>query len=860
MRNSHSKIKNIVRAGFCAFFALAIIVVNLPHVPIFQAQAQTSAQQVTNTDPDQCSLNIDFGTGDITQNYSKSCCPLLNTGGQKLRTDIDQIEKHIRNIALVFVLFALSTLTILTLTYLIDTRVESKVVSASRDSHLAQYAAEAGIQEVIIRLNSSPSSSSGANVFDENQATEGLMLSINDILQDGKNSSSVPDLFKFVDDKPKVSNANKRLDRVEKRLTKFLSTCTEQILCANQDKVFKQNILSPDNKLLPAVIKICLNRVGIALLGNSKAPCICTYKGCSCKLGAVCKSGKCSNDKSCNCSPEGECFCPLDKVCEKVSCISENNCICVDSLCNTDNDCDSGQACKTEIGSSSGSRSSGGTFTGVGDDLSSSSSTSSSSGTFGGVAGSLSSSGESTCGVICPAGTTLNTTTCSCEFNFIGSSSSGSGGTFSGVSGSIGSSSSGSCDETKLNCTSPKVANKDTCKCECPDVKCPAGTHLNPIVCICSTFKGVCLNPADEESRCGDGVVDENEECDDGASNSLSGPCLPTCQLADCGDGIFQPNLGEECDDGKHCEDGTQCSVDSTCIGIGNGVCTVRSGDGCSDDCQIETCTSNSDCESGFCVTNTKGPVCTKTAENDCPQDFETKICAPKFCKKNNQCGIIGVCRHGKCKPKPCRADNDCDGVDNNCDTQKGVCVSKPNKPEVCGKDDDCNSGTGEVCDDGTCATPCDQDDDCDSGKMCDTNKKLCVTPLKVKPGKCGDDRNCSKGETCDNGQCDTSCDQDDDCNSGICDTMVKVCIPKSKPGTCGKDEDCDGRSGEVCDNGKCTSTCGDGPCVIIPVSCLNVRCPSGLVCKDGKCVVECNSDNECKPPGVCKLGKCLLN
>ncbi len=861
--------KNMLKAIVCVFFALTIVVVNLPHLPIFQAKAQTNTQQVTNTEINQCNLNIDFGTGDITQNYSKNCCSLPDRNNQQLRTDDNQVEKHIRNIALLFVLFALSIFTTLALTYLINTRIESKMVEASRDSKMAQYAADAGIQEVIARLNSSFGSSSGSNVFDESPIIEGLMISISDIENNSKSNSDVPDLDKFVNDKPKVANANRRMERIEQKLTKFLSICTEQILCANQDEVFKQNILSPDNRLLPAVIQICLNRVGIALLGNSKAPCICTYKGCSCKPNAVCKSGKCSDDESCNCSPDGECICPLDRVCEKVNCISKNSCICVDSLCNADSDCGEKERCNTSTGLNQ-------TFSGVSGSIGSSSgsSTSSSSGTFTGVAGSLSSSGN--CGVVCPAGTTLNTTTCSCDFNSTGSSSSSSGGssgTFSGVPGSIGSSSgsssSGGSNSSKDSdcdgiCDSPRVFSSSTCMCECPDLQCPAGTFLNQFTCSCQSFRGICINNNSEESKCGDEVIDENEECDDGASNSLAGPCLPTCELAGCGDEIFQPGLGEECDDGNN-----------------------NNGDNCSADCLIEACTSNNDCESGFCVTPPKGSLCTKSAENNCPQDYETKICAPKFCKKNSQCGVIGVCRYGKCRPKPCRADDDCDGVDNDCDTKKGICVSRPSKPEVCDRDDDCDNDMGEVCDNGTCSTSCHDDEDCSSGKRCDIDKKICVIPQKPKPGKCTDDDSCSRGEVCDNGTCDTLCDRDDDCNSGMCDTMIKTCTPAnkpkvcnrdddcdgldedcdtqkgicvSKPEVCGKDEDCDAQIGEVCSEGRCTSTCGDGPCVVFPVSCLNVKCPVGLVCKNGKCVVECNSDNECKPPRVCRLGKCLLD
>jgi hypothetical protein len=58
-----------------------------------------------------------------------------------------------RGVALVFVVLALSVLSVLAMTYLIDTTIEAKMVAASQEHHLALYSAEAGIQEVLVRLN-----------------------------------------------------------------------------------------------------------------------------------------------------------------------------------------------------------------------------------------------------------------------------------------------------------------------------------------------------------------------------------------------------------------------------------------------------------------------------------------------------------------------------------------------------------------------------------------------------------------------------------------------------------------------------------------------------------------------------------
>ncbi len=51
--------------------------------------------------------------------------------------------------------------------------------------------------------------------------------------------------------------------------------------------------------------------------------------------------------------------------------------------------------------------------------------------------------------------------------------------------------------------------------------------------------------------RCGDGVVQPFEACDDGSETD--GPCAPDCRLRTCGDGVVDP--GEACDRGEANED-----------------------------------------------------------------------------------------------------------------------------------------------------------------------------------------------------------------------------------------------------------------------------------------------------------------
>lgn len=64
--------------------------------------------------------------------------------------------------------------------------------------------------------------------------------------------------------------------------------------------------------------------------------------------------------------------------------------------------------------------------------------------------------------------------------------------------------------------------------------------------------------------RCGDGVLDDGEQCDDG--NFESGDGCNACRLPRCGDGVVDP--GEECDDGNgDAGDGCTPQCRGTCQG-----------------------------------------------------------------------------------------------------------------------------------------------------------------------------------------------------------------------------------------------------------------------------------------------------
>ena len=114
-------------------------------------------------------------------------------------------------------------------------------------------------------------------------------------------------------------------------------------------------------------------------------------------------------------------------------------------------------------------------------------------------------------------------------------------------------------------------------------------------------------NPAKTEPNCGDGVVDDGEECDDGNTDDTDA-CLNICKTAKakppCGDGVVDD--GEECDDGNR--DNTDaclntCKTAMTKPTCGDGV--VDDGEQCDDGNR-----GDADACLNTCKTAKKKPTC----------------------------------------------------------------------------------------------------------------------------------------------------------------------------------------------------------------------------------------------------------
>jgi cysteine-rich repeat protein len=116
-------------------------------------------------------------------------------------------------------------------------------------------------------------------------------------------------------------------------------------------------------------------------------------------------------------------------------------------------------------------------------------------------------------------------------------------------------------------------------------------------VCV-STTHCVCLPATWEGTRCGNGVLDSGEDCDDGDGDSSDG-CSSDCEVETCfscsGDpSICSPTPGVGCDDENSCTTGDVCDGVANCTGA------VALGMQCDD---ANACTSGDECNaSGVCT------------------------------------------------------------------------------------------------------------------------------------------------------------------------------------------------------------------------------------------------------------------
>ncbi|MDO8505719.1 MAG: hypothetical protein Q7S48_04035 [bacterium] len=382
-------------------------------------------------------------------------------------------------------------------------------------------------------------------------------------------------------------------------------------------------------------------------------------------------------------------------------------------------------------------------------------------------------------------------------------------------------------------------------------------------------------------ARCGNGIMDIGEACDEGEENDnlVSNACRTDCTIPDCGDGVV--DSGEECEGivGMQCT--TLCATSGVAVcqpeGCSLGACippedvcngTDDNCDGVADDwfaCvagAVEDCTPacgergsrtcSDECESGDCVaTDTicdDSDLC--TVSDHCDGDVcvaDPIVCVspdPAECANGTTrrtFAAVGTCAEGACSYAS--TDTVCNDADactaDACSA--GACTTSPitcTDGNLC-TDDWCDSSSGCVftpnavaCDD---ADPCTTDDVCGGGS-CTGTPVVCTSPSSAECANSTTLRTYAAVGTCNAGGACFYAPIDTVCNT----SPTKQCLFDGltlrtyvEQGMC-VNETCEYMAVDtVCDDGESATIdfCGGDEC--------DTTCSLGTVLCDGLCLSE---------------------
>ncbi len=305
------------------------------------------------------------------------------------------------------------------------------------------------------------------------------------------------------------------------------------------------------------------------------------------------------------------------------------------------------------------------------------------------------------------------------------------------------------------------------------------GTSSTTDVTSSTTDPGTSTGPG---PACGDGVMDADEECDDGNQDDTDA-CTSACKNAVCGDGFAQAGT-EECDDGNP-DDTDTCT--SACKNAVCGDGFVGPGEACDDGNQVDDDACTNACAAASCGDGKLQPG----EECDDANPDDTDACLSTC--KNAICGDMAV----QAVVEACD-DGNADETD--------MCTTMCQLPK-CG-DGFIQMSNMETCDDKAETKTCDVDctaatcgdkvlnkaagEVCDDGNMVNTD--ACVGMCVV--AKCGDMFVQAGVETCDDGNM----------------IQTDACINTCQTAKCGDGqvqagvEQCD--DGNMVDNDMCSNTC----------------------------------------------------
>lgn len=294
--------------------------------------------------------------------------------------------------------------------------------------------------------------------------------------------------------------------------------------------------------------------------------------------------------------------------------------------------------------------------------------------------------------------------------------------------------------------------------------------------------------------RCGNGILEGAEECDDNNRDADDG-CSPTCTL-ECGDGMVSGD--ELCDTAiaagdpgacpTECDDSDPCTTDAT------------SGTECAVECVNAPITAPVD-----------GDGCCPTGETSMTDDDCATMCGNMLLEMGE------LCEDGTAMPCPTMCD---DGNTCTTDTLSGSAAT-------C--DAECAFVDITMCSttsDGCCPTGCDSTTDADCSASC--GNMIFEPPAEL----CEDGTSMPCPTSCDDGMActaDTLTGTPSMCNVQCSNTPITMCLMTSDgccPGTCNATNDAD-----------CTPMCGNG------VMEMGEQCDDGNTMSGDGCSATCTTE-----------------